>query len=192
VDYGVKYGLWSSVPWVGLVDNGTTVWVATGKKGGFPMSNWRHTCLAFCFVEGTSIMYENGRLVSEDKFDEYIQFGKKMPDSLSIITVGCIYDTWSSSHPGVVTDFQLFDRMLSKQEMEDWSSCNKTIPGDVVNWDLEVWILNNPANASDVEYLDFDEDVCDMRDNSNHLFPIRTTFTKSLKLCEKVSGKLIQ
>ena len=192
IDIGIEFGVWSSVPWVGLKNNGDDVWVAIGKKGGFDMLTWRHTCIAISFDDGLSMFYENGELVSEDRFDEYIQFRNKMPSSVNLITVGCVHGAYKNTHPGLVTDFQLFDRILSRQEMQDWTSCKDRLQGGVVSWDAEDWAFNRTGNASEVEYLEFEGDICDVSDESNHLFPIQTTFKKSLMLCEKVSGKLLQ
>ena len=190
VEKGLDFAIWPSGPWVGAVDNGTTVWVAMGKGNGFELLAWRHTCLSISFVDGRLILYENGKLQYEDTFDEYIQF--KMPSSVKMISVGCAYGIYKESNVGVVTDFQLFSRILSKQEMENWTGCKKRLYGDLVSWDLENWFLNQTGDVSGVEYLDFEEDVCNMQDKSNHIFPLKTSFPKSLKLCEKVSGKLFQ
>ena len=52
--------------------NGSTSgsWVALGDKFDFNMLTWLQTCLALNFDDGTSIMYENGKLVSEQVFNE--------------------------------------------------------------------------------------------------------------------------
>ena len=103
---GFDFAIWPSGPWVGARNNGSTVWVAMGKGEGFELLSWRHTCLAISFVDGHSILYENGKLQYEDTFDEYLQFRDKMPSSVNMISVGCAYGLYKDSDVGVVTDFK--------------------------------------------------------------------------------------
>ena len=92
------------------------------------MLTWQHTCITLNLNDGSSIMYENGKLVAEKKFDVFVAFGKVYPGFLaSEISVGCV-TYWEVSHVGIVTDFQLFSRILSKQEMERWTGCQE--PGE--------------------------------------------------------------
>ena len=99
IKIGIEFGIFASVPWVGLHENGKTVWVAVGTMSDFDMLTWRHSCLTISFVDGHSMMYENGNLLSEDKFDEYIQFKDKMPASVSILVLVCVYVAYKESHP---------------------------------------------------------------------------------------------
>ena len=190
---GVQFDYWSYVPWIGLyLPGGKTSWVSTGDETDFNMLTWRHSCLTFNTVDGSSIMYENGRLVSENKFEEFVKFGESWPELIvKDITVGCInFTDWKGSHSGIVTDFQLFSRILSFQELEKWTGCQERMQGDLVSWDTAEWYFKMTVNGSEVEYREFEKDVCDMRNKSLHLFPSKTSFKKSLDLCAKVSGKL--
>ena len=173
-------------------DNGTTVWVAMGKVEGFELLAWRHTCLSIDFSDGRSVLYENGELQYEDTFEEYLQFKDKMPPYVNMISIGCAYGLFEDSNVGVVSDFQLFGRSLSKEEMKDMTACSRRFYGDILSWDQEPWIFNKTEGVSEVEYLEFEKDVCDMKEKNSHVFPMQIPFSKSLKLCEKVSGKLFQ
>jgi hypothetical protein len=192
VDVGLDFSIWASGVWIATRDNGTTVWVAMGKGEGFELLAWRHTCLSIDLDDGRSVLYENGELQYEDTFDEYLQFRDKMPPYVNMISMGCAYGLFEDSNVGVVTDFQLFGRSLSKAEMKDMTGCNRRFYGDLLSWDLEPWIFNKTGDVSEVEYLEFEKDVCDMKEKKNHIFPIKIPFSKSLKLCKKVSGKLFQ
>ena len=77
----------------------------------------------------------------------------------SEISIGCV-TYWEDSHVGIVTDFQLFSRILSKQEMERWTGCQERLQGDIVSWDTEEWSFNQTGNGSTIEYLDFENNVC--------------------------------
>ena len=192
VEKGFDFSIWPSGPWVGLRNNGTTTWVGMGEGNGFELLAWRHTCLSISFVDGHSLLYENGKLQYEDSFEEYILFSDNMDFSVNMISIGCAYGLYKDSDVGVVTDFQIFGRILPQLEMEEWTGCKKRLYGDIVNWDLEEWVFNKTDNISEVEYLEFDNDICHGSYYSNHVFPLSVTFQKALKLCEKVSGKLFQ
>ena len=183
---GITFGYWSYVPWMGFYrpSNKKAAWVGTGEKFDFNMMTWLHTCFTFNLEDGTCIMYENGRLVSENKFKEIIEFGEEVANFvIEKITVGA----W---HPGIVTDFQLFGRVLTHEELKKWTGCKERLEGDLVNWDEEEWIFNSTGNGSRVEYLDFENVVCDIKNISHHFFPPLRTFSKALDQCEKVSGKM--
>ena len=163
-----------------------------GKGKGFDLLTWRHTCLSIDFRDGHSVLYENGELRYEDTFEEYLRFRDKMPSTVNMVSVGCAYGLYEDSNVGVVTDFQLFGKTLSGREMEDWTGCRRGFYGDIISWDLEPWYFNMTEGVSEVEFLDYDQDICDVKKKNNHIFPIKLAFSKSLILCEKVSGKVFQ
>ena len=70
------------------------------------------------------------------------------------------------------------------------TGCKKRLQGDLVSWDTEDWFLNKTGDGSRIEYIEFENDVCDKQNMSNHFFPGRRPFLKSIELCHKVSGKL--
>ena len=197
-DHGFFFAYWYYEPWIGLLRPGikNAAWVAPAKKFDFNMLTWRHTCMTISFVTGSYTMYENGVLVGESMFKHFETFSTLVPDFVAnLISIGCMHvyndnDRYRHSDPGIVTDFQLFGRILSKKELTRWTGCLERLQGDVVNWDTEDWFFNKTGAGSAIEYLDFEKDICDMRDKSLHLFPVKTTFKNSLELCEKVSGKL--
>ena len=192
VKKGFDFSIWPSGPWVGLRDNGTTTWVGLGEGNGFDLLTWRHSCIAISFSEGQALLYENGELQFEDKFEEFVEWGGGESVIGNIVSVGCAYGLYQDSDVGLVTDFQIFSRILSREELEDWTGCRAREYGDIVNWELESWTLNTTENNSEMEYLEFERNVCYTKEYSLHVFPLSSTFKKSLKLCEKVSGKLFQ
>ena len=118
------------------------------------------------------------------------EFGETVPNlDAEEISVGCYRsDSYGQSHPGVVTDFQLFGRMLTHPELEKWTGCEERLQGDLVSWDEEHWIFQQSSGA--IEYLEFEKEVCDLRNKSFHFFPARRGFKKALELCNRVSGQL--
>ena len=190
---GLFFGYWDYVPWLGMYRPTTEAadWVLPGKEFDFVMLTWRHICISINLEEGSSVMFENGVLAGEKQFDGYVTFKEEVPDfEATVICVGCNFDWDQATHPGVVTDFQLFGRALNSEELEKWTGCQERLQGDIVNWDAEDWIFNQTGNGSKIEFLDFEKDVCDMRNMSYHFFPVKRTFKKSTEFCERLSGKL--
>ena len=193
---GFEYLNWNYEPWLAISQPGIDVpaWVPMGKKSEFNMLTWRHTCITLDIVSGASKVYENGRMLSENIDNQVKNFGNLVPDFVAnMITVGCFFSTFEGkthSDPGIVTDFHLFGRILSEQELQQWTGCEKRLLGDIVNWETENWFFNKTGDGSEVEYLEFGKEVCDTRDKSYHLFPVKATFKNSLDLCGKVSGQL--
>ena len=188
---GLLFGYWDYVPWIGLYGpNNIGDWAVPGNKFDFNMLTWRHTCISLNVDQGVSVMFENGKFAGEKEFDGYTAFGEDVPNFVATsINFGCD-PVWNHSHSGIVTDFQLFGRVLNRQELEDWTGCKERLRGDIVDWDEEDWLLEKKGNGTRIEYLEFEKVVCDMRDLSHHFFPVKRTFRKSSEFCEKLSGKL--
>ena len=170
-------------------------WIVAGEKNDFPLLIWQHTCLTINFVDGSSSMYRNGQLVRDKKIEEFIKLAENSPGAMvTNITWGSWDCDWSCkgtvSTSGMFTDLQIFGRILSKQELEDWTGCQERLTGDLVSWDTEIWSLNTTRNNSEVEHLDFETKVCDMRNISHHFFPTKLTFSQALDFCARVAGKL--
>ena len=76
-----------------------------------------------------------------------------------------------------MTDFQIFGRTLTRQDMNEWTGCKQRVYGDIVNLDSKDWVFNKTDNIREVEYLDFENDICFARDYS-----MSVTFQKALQL----------
>ena len=193
VEIGFDYSVWaSSGPWVGLREKGqSVVWVGMGD-GDFELLTWRHTCISINFEDGHSILFENGKKYMEGTFKEYVVFKEKMPEKVNFISLGCGPTFYKGSFVGVLSDLQIFGRILSTLEMKQWTGCRERLYGDVINWETENWSFNTTGNQSEVEYLDFNREICNTKSKSSHVFPLMVTFFKALEICKKVTGKLFQ
>ena len=187
---GFVFGIWNSGPWLDVYEE-KSAWVALGTGGGIPfLLAWRHTCLTINLIDGQTILYENGKLQFETQSDYFFKLKDKI-DSLNMISLGCIFRKGYKTI-GPVTDFQLFNRTLSKKEMEEWTGCTKSLDGEIVNWDSEEWVFNKTGKMSEVEKLEFESNICDLSENSKHIIPVRLSFTQSLGFCEKLAGTIIE
>ena len=191
---GFYFSIWSYGPWGAALNNGSTVWVSYGTNVDFGLLAWRHTCFTINFDTGHSSLYENGKLQFEDEFDEIVQFKETMPFAPKTVSIGCHYgqQIYRTERAQIVTDFQLYSRVLSSKEMKDWTSCKKRYPGDIINWEVEDWYFNKTEtpDVSEIEELEFEKDICDVTGKSEHIFPVETSIQKALQLCKKFSGEL--
>ena len=133
IENGLEFSIWSSGPWIGLRSNISTVWVGLGEES-FDLLAWRHTCLSIDFVDGYSALAENGKLQVEGNYEEIVLFKRTLSFNMNIISVGCAFTVYKESDVGIITDFQMFGRTLSHQEMKDWTGCSRRIYGDIINW----------------------------------------------------------
>ena len=169
-----------------------TNWAALGYDAEPSLLTWRHTCLVTSLRDGTFIMYENGKSIRKKKINFFEELGEMYPNfTVPQIFVGCDpRKEISQSDPGIVTDFQIFNGKLEENALEEWTSCKKRIEGDLLSWDTEEWVFNQTGNGSNIEYIDFHNDICLNKTSSYQLFPSNIDFKETLDLCEKVGGKM--
>ena len=191
IDYGIFFGFWSWTPWLAVLYPKFN-WVGLGYKAEPSLLTWRHTCLVTSLRDGTFIMYENGKSISKKKNKYYEALGQKYPNfTVPQIFVGCDpRKEIAQSDPGIVTDFQMFSGKLEEKALKEWTSCKERIEGDLLSWDTEEWVFNKTGNGSNIEYIDFHNDICLNKTSSYQLFPSNMNFKKTLDLCKKVGGRM--
>ena len=195
-EYGFIFGVWYSGAWLGYKENGKPIsWINMGSHF-IDIHSWRHTCITLDMKTGRYSNFENGVKRFEETFDRLKEIGEKLDGSLNLVTVGCWHIDYSSrtefSMYGEFTDFQLFGRILSDEEMIAITGCNKRQEGDIISWDKEAWHLNGTEKTSRQELLEFEDDVCRKESSSILLVPFKQ---KGLAYgitdtCKKLTGKL--
>ena len=107
-------------------------------------------------------------------------------DFLSKVTVGrCVNDTADCSrHGGMFSDFNIWSRPLTKQEMLDWTSC-RDLKGDIVNWNTAQWSALNMA-----EELEELSNLCQQDSIKHVLIPGDWSMAESIKICNQLGGQL--
>ncbi len=89
-----------------------------------------------------------------------------------------------SSPEGQVSDFNMWSRFLTEQDMKDFTTCGKMLKGDLINWDQSQWELINMTsrNADDSE-------ICIPPRPGHVLYPEKRNYTSLIELCAKFKGK---
>ena len=96
-----------------------------------------------------------------------------------------------------VTDFNVWGRALSREEMYDFTTCKKMLKGDWYSWDSKDWIIKD-ATKNPNDYFKITEEtkdsVCYKFESKYEYFPDHNDFFTNHKLCraERNScGKLL-
>ena len=107
---------------------------------------WNHFCWTYDSKDGKNRIYFNGELVTEatlysnytkrgirgtdEVFDSYFIYGQE-PDF-----IGPPYSD-AENFQGRVTEFNLWDRILSDQEISNLARCKSTEQGSVISWEKQ-------------------------------------------------------
>ena len=85
---------------------------------------------------------------------------------------------------GAMTDFNIWNRTLTKEELFDWSSCKKMLNGNVVSWNN---ITLNMMGDFDIIDLAIDE-VCGDIESKNKIeaFENKRNFLDGKYFCNKI------
>ena len=198
-EFGFIFGVWYSGAWLGYKEKGKPMsWINMGSHF-IDIHAWRHTCITLDFKSEKYSNSENGLKRYEETYDRLKEIWKKLNSSINLVTVGCWYIPYKSGEEefsmfGEFTDFQIFGRILSEQEMNDITGCNKRMEGDIISWESEDWHLNGTEKTSRQEIIEFEGEVCRKEQDSFLLMPFKQ---KGLPFgmsdtCEKLTGKLLR
>ena len=94
---------------------------------------------------------------------------------------------------GKITDFQMWDKVLSDDEMIQITGCKMFKEGNFQKWDQDNWFLNSSRGTASMEMLDLEQHVCQSTNLSLHLIPYPIKFDpEALHMCTKFSGEIVQ
>ena len=89
---------------------------------------------------------------------------------------------------GMVTDLNIWSRVLSSQEISDWSQCRHDQPGDVLRWE------EAELNITDLLSLDLDlASICPESAGEKQTyfsFNMNKTFQETVRFCETMGGHI--
>ena len=116
---------------------------------------------------------------------------------MNSVTVGCNYRKVKDIHApymnmhGRVTDFHMWDRILSQEEMVKITGCQQFGQGNLVNWDKTEFYLNRSKRTARKQEMDLELEVCGSPSPSLALIPYTMIFDpEALHYCSKLSGQV--
>ena len=143
---------------------------------------------------GNVKLFENGQKSFEVQSNGLAKFGKNLTKSMNHVSAGCMYRRdaigYMSMH-GLVTDVQIFGRLLSEKEMEKNTGCEIFLVGDILDMSKTEWVYKNVDNTSKKEIIDLEKEVCNKERTSLHLIPHKLSLKPNgIDMCGKLSGRL--
>jgi len=196
---GFFYGEWETGPWWGYKTKEKTAagsygWVGLGDNGGSDHGVWTHTCTVIDFTNGRTASVENGVKFFDKEFEALIPAYKGFVKQIKTVSAGCVYKLGTTPHMsihGKVTDFQMWNKILSDEDMIKITSCEKFKSGNLLDWETGNWFLNSSRGTARMEMMDLQSEICAPRTSSLHLIPYKLSFEpESLHMCTKFSGKI--
>ena len=147
------------------------------------------------FTTGRTAVVENGRKFFDKPFEDLIKtykgYEKKV---MNTVSAGCAWKLGTTPHMsthGKVTDFHIWDKILSDEDMIKITNCEMFKKGNVLDWETGNWYLNSSRGTASMEMLDLKSEICAPRTSSLHLIPYKLSFDpESLHMCTKFSGKI--
>ena len=172
---------------------------------GWDWYKWEHWCIAVNFEVGQVISYVNGisdgaTILGDDfwmdnlnKANEFSSEDDLVTDVLfgcNLYMVSMIPDNCFRSM-GKMTDFQLFDRILTVNEMIGMTTCGgEKIDGNLINFKTDEFTIFGD-NTKEIKIST--EEWCPERQFSATFFPAAWTFptTYAKDLCKKIKRSVI-
>ena len=97
---------------------------------------------------------------------------------------------------GYITDYNIWDKALSTDKMEDWTSCKSYETGNVFPWNIDKWKAGGSIDEKDVEVHDVvtvdSKDFCPQVETVYMVFPEpKWSYDNSLRLCKRFGGTMV-
>ena len=150
-------------------------------------SRWSSFCISYEKKIGLLQFVKDGKAMNLNYNHEELTQLDWPEDILSQIYLArCSFDfKGSCSGPeGQVSDFNVWRKPLSLEEMTAFTTCQRMMKGDVVNWDRSDWELVNMTSREAT-----DEEICVPPKPGHILFPENRNSSSLTDLCHKMRGK---
>ena len=120
--------------------------------------------------------------VSKGSFQE---IPKEFLQNLNIMRKSSAKDENLDGMFGKITDVNIWDYGLGKDEMEKWIQCDKTLEGNVVNWNISKWNITD-LFVETIEY----KSLCDESDIGLTILPLTRNFQDTIDICKSFGGTI--
>ena len=92
---------------------------------------------------------------------------------------------------GSFTDFNVWDKVLTVQEMKDFTLCHYDMKGSLIPWNSEDWVFTEEIDASEYELgeVEFSK-LCSMKGRLE-MFPDKVIISTALNTCKIFGGTMV-
>jgi len=184
---------WSSV-WHDVGNKWTT---STGGLGlSFGWQKWEQRCVGFDFDVGKVTHYIDGlddgsQIRGNEFFSDALKWANDQLKEKNLVTdvlIGCSHGAMGMSF-GQITDIQMFDRILTPEEMKAMTTCDgKKLVGNLINSNID----NSTTYGSWAEEVRVHpEEFCPQKNFSGLFFDQwHWSSLEAIDLCKKLNRKL--
>ncbi|XP_023325929.1 uncharacterized protein LOC111699471 isoform X1 [Eurytemora carolleeae] len=191
----IVFGEWLTGRWFGVrnTKGDNVIWIGLGEsRSPLQLQSWRHPCLTLDMTTGDIAVFENGEKIFSKNDQGLIDVGETLLPTYSHVSAGCAYDMDNIDYSmyGQVTDVQVFNGVLSDQELKDLTGCRTFPEGDIVSWRERDWTIVGKPQVTIMETYDLENEICDPTSTSFHFIPIKLSAVEHMELCNRLSGRL--
>ena len=92
---------------------------------------------------------------------------------------------------GKLTDLNIWDSLLSKEDMQEFTLCSKNLRGNLLPWNGEDWEMSPEIGLDEFEVVERSFDQICSPPSRFLLLQERITWLEAIKVCGKFQGKLV-
>ena len=166
-------------------------WSITAYAIQYKHRQWNHICFLYSMSKEIRKIYYNGELVKEEREGNFTRFenGGSVLDSAFVIgqeqdVIGGGYDAAQLLN-GEISEFNMWNTLLSETEIQFLSKCQSSIRGNVITWKENNFKMNK-VDIIDVTDPSF---FCKKR-KQLVVFPQQKSFQRAKSLCSIHGGVL--
>ena len=86
---------------------------------------------------------------------------------------------------GEMSEVNVWDRILSSEEMRDLASCRKYFSGNVLDWETSLTDVNGLLIKERIR-----SELCSSKDLVHISFPMKKNFDETITFCQKIGGEI--
>jgi hypothetical protein len=170
------------------------------------IQDWNHFCIGYSTVEKRILLMHNGNIevdhirptvvndlediLPSEWFGPMVD-GSRTDNLTKRGTLAMKKEDDSHSVLGSFTDFNVWDKVLTEQEMRDFTSCSYFMQGSLIPWNSEDWEFTGEIEPTEYEVGEVEfSDLCLVK-NRLEYFPERIVITEALKTCKIFNGNMV-
>ena len=166
------------------------------------IKDWNHFCIGYSSITKKIILMHNGNIEVEHTRPDSVKdiedfvpsqwFGRMEDGSkMENLTRRGILLLKKENVQGSITDLNVWDSLLSTEEMQTFTMCVKNMKGSFLPWKGDNWEMSPEIGLDEFEVMEKSfEEICSPP--SRFLFlPERITWDEAILVCNQFQGKLV-
>ena len=156
---------------------------------GWSAMKWNHVCLSYTNSTSNLRIVSNGEIILDEELEGLKQNNEKIPIQFlgNFAIMRSYFPELNSFSPlvGKMTDVNIWNISMTTQDMVSWTNCNNNDSGNIVNWEVDNWIVTGLDKEIVNDQILCQKDVVTMK-----VFVHKKNYQDSLDFCSRVGGNL--